>query len=667
MSTTAMDKVLQCNTLPSLPGVALRVLELSRDANVSLSALSDAVQPDPALVAKVLKTVNSSYYGLSSPCPSIHRAMSMLGLNTVKSIVLGFSLVDFTKSLGASSAAFDMPAYWRRAIYSAAGARAIAKQVRKVEAEEAFVGALVADIGMLASLAALRDEYVRVTKDSPEDHDELVAIERQFLSFDHAQIGKELANKWRLPAQLVSSIGYHHQQEMAIPAHADLVRCVVLGRYLAGSLTMKQSKRKLGQFIVNARDWFGIDNETAKKLVSATNTGAAELSKLLEVKTGNMGNVEAILAEAQEQLVMSQMELSQANERLTKKTVTDALTQSHNRAFFDEEAKAAFHRCNASGRPFSIVFVDGDKFKSVNDTHGHTAGDMVLKELSKRMRTVFDGVGTLCRYGGEEFAAILPGLDNRAAAELAEAARSMIQAEPFTLSTYGPELPTLPVTISVGVATIDAMTPTELRSVEAVLNAADQAVYAAKKSGRNRVCLGKLGGKPTNVDGSEIVVFAEKPTEKATKPAAEAAVATPAKPAERMPDGKLHVVIVDSDPLALKLLAVLFGKRPDLTVSGAKNSDEAFNHLKAAMGRPVLALVESRLGRINGLDLCKQFSVNASKPMVIVMSSNLDDATRAAATVAGATMCVSKHDLATSFDVTVSGMLQRVSGARAVA
>ena len=243
----------------------------------------------------------------------------------------------------------------------------------------------------------------------------------------------------------------------------------------------------------------------------------------------------------------------------------------------------------------------------------------------------------------------------------------MIQAEPFTLSTYGPELPTLPVTISVGVATIDAMTPTELRSVEAVLNAADQAVYAAKKSGRNRVCLGNLGGKPTNVDGSEIVVFAEKPTEKATKPAAEAAVATPAKPAERMPDGKLHVVIVDSDPLALKLLAVLFGKRPDLTVSGAKNSDEAFNHLKAAMGRPVLALVESRLGRINGLDLCKQFSVNASKPMVIVMSSNLDDATRAAATVAGATMCVSKHDLATSFDVTVSGMLQRVSGARAVA
>ncbi|HLP84377.1 MAG TPA: HDOD domain-containing protein, partial [Phycisphaerales bacterium] len=612
MSATAMDKVLKCTTLPSLPGVAMRVLELSRDANVSLASLGDAVQPDPALVTKVLKTVNSSYYGLTSPCPSIHRAMSMLGLNTVKSIVLGFSLVDFTKSLGSGSSSFDMQSYWRRTIYSAAGARAVAKHIRKVEAEEAFVGALVADIGMLASLAALRDEYIRVTQESPEDHDELVAIERQILSFDHAQIGKELGTKWRLPESLVSCIGYHHSEEMAKPVHQDLVRCVVLGRYLAGTLTMQEPKRKMGQFIMNARDWFSIDNDTAKKLMSLTNTNAAELGKLLEVRTGAATNVEAILADAQEQLVMTQVELARANERLTKKTVTDALTQVNNRAYFDEVSKSAFNTCVQANDAFSILFIDGDRFKRVNDTYGHTAGDLVLKELASRLRGVVDTVGTLCRYGGEEFAIILPGFGAKDAADLAEHARSVIEGEPFDLKASDPELPVLPVTISIGVATLDETSPAELRTVEAVLNAADQAVYAAKKSGRNRVCVGVVGGKPVNVDGSEVVMAEEA----ASKPAAAAKpiVTPPAlKAAAPAKDGKLHVLIVDSDPLASKLLAVLFGKRADLTVSTAKNTDEALAVARASATRRTLAIIETQLGRSSGLELCKQLAGTACK------------------------------------------------------
>jgi two-component system, cell cycle response regulator len=664
MSAIAMDKVLKCTTLPSLPGVAMRVLELSRDANVSLSSLGDAVQPDPALVTKVLKTVNSSYYGLSSPCPSIHRAMSMLGLNTVKSIVLGFSLVDFTKSLGSSAGTFDMQGYWRRTIYTAAGARAVAKHIRKVEAEEAFVGALVADIGMLASLAALRDEYVRVTKESPDDHDELAAIERQMLTFDHAQVGKELGTKWRLPEQLVACIGYHHQHELAKPNHADLVRCVVLGRYLAGSLTMQENKRKFGQFILNAREWFSIDNDTAKKLMAATNAGASELGKLLDVRTGGATNVETILAEAQEQLVMSQVELARANEQLTKKTVTDALTGVHNRAHFDEESKASFARSRDANQPYSILFIDGDRFKRVNDTYGHHAGDLVLKELARRMSAVCADVGTLCRYGGEEFAVILPGSSKSQTLEVAERARAAIEKEPFNLRASDPELPVLPVTISIGAATIDDATPAELRSVEAVLSAADQAVYAAKKSGRNRVCLGVLGGQPVNVDGSAIVVVEEGSAAKST---AKASTPVAVKPIAPAPTGKLHLLIVDTDPLASKLLTVLFSKRADLTVSAVKSSDEALQAINSLQGRNVLALVESHLGRASGLELCKLLASAAARPQVVMMSANLDESLLAAALVAGASTCVSKHDLATTFDATVSSLLQKTVPVRAAA
>lgn len=663
MSAIAMDKVLKCTTLPSLPGVAMRVLELSRDANVSLSSLGDAVQPDPALVTKVLKTVNSSYYGLSSPCPSIHRAMSMLGLNTVKSIVLGFSLVDFTKSLGSSSASFDMQGYWRRTIYTAAGARAIAKHIRKVEAEEAFVGALVADIGILASLAALRDEYIRVTKDSPEDHDELAAIERQFLSFDHAQIGKELASKWRLPPQLVSCIGYHHQADLAKPEHADLLRCVVLGRHLAGALTMQENKRKLGQFIIGAREWFSIDNDTAKKLLNAANAGASELGKLLDVRTGAAANVDTILAEAQEQLVMSQVELARANEQLTRKTVTDALTGISNRAHFDEESKAAFERCQSAKEPYSILFIDGDRFKRVNDTYGHHAGDLVLKELARRLTAVTASAGTVCRYGGEEFAVILPNFTSAEAVDLAQRMLRTISQETFDLTSANPELPRLPVTISVGAATIDVGTPAALKSVETVLNAADQAVYAAKKSGRNRVCLGLLNGQPVNVDGSAIVYVEEEPA----KPAAKASTPAAPKPAATLPAGKPHILIVDTDPLALKLLTVLFGKRPDVTVSAAKSADEAVAAVKALAGRNVLALVEVQMGRVSGYELCKRLAGTPGATGVILMSANFDDASRAAALASGAITCLNKHDLANTFDATVSSLMQKLTAQRVAA
>ena len=663
MSSIAMDKVLKCATLPSLPGVAMRVLELSRDANVSLSSLGDAVQPDPALVTKVLKTVNSSYYGLSSPCPSIHRAMSMLGLNTVKSIVLGFSLVDFTKSLSSNSGSFDMQGYWRRTIYTAAGARAIAKHIRKVEAEEAFVGALVADIGMLASLAALREEYIRVTKDSPEDHDELVAIERQFLSFDHAQIGKELATKWRLPQQLVSCIGYHHQVELARPEHADLLRCIVLGRHLAGALTMQENKRKFGQFIVNARDWFSIDNDTAKKLMATTNAGASELGKLLDVRTGTAANVDSILAEAQEQLVMSQMELARANEQLTRKTVTDSLTGISNRACFDEESKAAFDRSQTANDPFSILFIDGDRFKRVNDTYGHHAGDLVLKELARRLSDVTGKHGTLCRYGGEEFAVILPGANSTGAIELAQRMLRVISEQPFDLTAANPDLPRLPVSISVGVATIDAETPGALRTVEAVLNAADQAVYAAKKSGRNRVCVGSVHGPPVNVDGTPIVPVEEEQA----KPASKVAAPATAKAAAGAPSGKPHILIVDTDPLALKLLTVLFGKRADVTVSAAKSADDAVAAAKALTGRNIIALVEVQMGRVSGYELCKRLSAVPTAPGFIMMSANFDDASRAAALACGAITCLNKHDLANAFDATVSAMMLKLTPQRVAA
>src|SRR5438105_4496099 len=123
------DRIKKCPTLPSLPRVAIEILSLAEDPDVALPALARIVSQDPALVAKVLKTVNSSFYGLAHTVSSVEHAVVVLGLEGVKTIVLGFSLISGLKS-SASRGGFDHLAYWRRSVYAATAARIFAEDLK---------------------------------------------------------------------------------------------------------------------------------------------------------------------------------------------------------------------------------------------------------------------------------------------------------------------------------------------------------------------------------------------------------------------------------------------------------------------------------------------------------------------------------------------------------
>ena len=162
------------------------------------------------------------------------------------------------------------------------------------------------------------------------------------------------------------------------------------------------------------------------------------------------------------------------NEELRRLVTTDHLTGATNRAHFFEQASIAFDRSKSSGRPLSIVMLDVDHFKSVNDGFGHAAGDAVLQALVRRCRTCLDEVDVLARLGGEEFAALLPNADRAKAVLVAERMRQSVAA-----------LEGLPVnvTISLGCAQMDK----QVDGVDALLRQADEALYQAKRSGRNQV------------------------------------------------------------------------------------------------------------------------------------------------------------------------------------
>jgi diguanylate cyclase (GGDEF)-like protein len=157
---------------------------------------------------------------------------------------------------------------------------------------------------------------------------------------------------------------------------------------------------------------------------------------------------------------------------------TDPLTSLPNRRFFDEYAALEFDRFRRFGGPMSLLMLDLDRFKGINDGYGHAAGDEVLRRVAARCKKVMRGADLFARIGGEEFAGLLPGTDEKRAIVVAEKLRQAIHRLRIKL---GPE--TVLVTASVGVA---AMLPRD-RSPSIALARADEALYRAKRAGRNCV------------------------------------------------------------------------------------------------------------------------------------------------------------------------------------
>ncbi len=173
-------------------------------------------------------------------------------------------------------------------------------------------------------------------------------------------------------------------------------------------------------------------------------------------------------------------QLEKSQEMLKDLSVQDGLTGLYNHRAFYAMLADELVRAQRFNRPVSLLMLDIDYFKRVNDLHGHLAGDAVLKGLSERLGRQARSIDRICRYGGEEFTVILPETDLEAAANVAERLRAAVDAQPFDVNTGAP----MRITVSIGVAAF----PEDAGSEEELIAAADRALYSAKQAGRNRVC-----------------------------------------------------------------------------------------------------------------------------------------------------------------------------------
>lgn len=621
MPRSLFDDVLACPTLPSLPQVAVEVLDLTGDPDVPMKKIAECVQRDQALAGKVLKTVNSSFYGLSKPCGSIDRAMSFLGLNTVKSLVLGFSLIDATKLAGAEG--FDLMTHWRRAIVGAVSSRHAAVLTRAADPDEAFTAALFQDIGVLACFVSLKERYAQVI--TGKHHADWANAESEAFGFTHAQIGEALAARWKLPLAVRAAVGGHHTPDKVEAAYADLARVVGLGAMVSSVLSAEAPIPSAKQITVKGKAWFGDRAPDTDALIERASDDARVIAKLFNQNIGQLPDLQALMAEAEDKGLEHQLEIQRRSDALAKEASTDPLTGLANRRRFEIELDDAFQRFKRDGSPLAVIFCDADRFKAVNDTHGHAAGDAVLIELAARLADTVGDAGVVARYGGEEIAVVLPGLRIDDAAILGERMRDAVASAPFNLTGVECEPDLLSVTVSVGVSATDAADPDRCTAVLQLVGEADGCVYEAKRAGRDRVFVHR-------------VAEAARMAQPGPTSAGENAV---------------RVLFVEDDPLAATLITTLLKRQKGVEIQWIESGTRAANEIKrmsAGETPPVdLFLVDLNLPGTSGYELLQMVrACETLRDLTFLVLSGEDEASsREECLRLGATEFIPKQDFVT--------------------
>jgi two-component system, cell cycle response regulator len=484
MNADLVDKIRVCPNLPSLPAIAVQVLDLAQRPSIDIAEIARIISKDPALSGKILKTVNSSFYGRSHAISTINHALVVLGLQSVKTLVLTFSLV--TNLSNVSGKGFKHLSYWKRSIYAATAARTIAIKFSLVQQEESFLATLLADIGMLVLETVLGDEYGQVCAKAAT-HQELVKAELDALGMTHADVGAMLAEQWKLPPVLAGPIAHSHDPEaMADPALHRLAEVVQLAGFCGDVFVDKEAAGAIQTVRKNCAARHQMSEADCDLLLSDISERTKEVAGLFEINIGAYGNYEAILQKANERLVeltlqtqQQATELAAQNQQLKEQATTDGLTSLANRARFDGFLRDNFAAV-AQGKPLSLLMLDLDKFKSINDKYGHQIGDAAIKAVATMLKSAARKQDLAARYGGEEMTLVLPDTPRATAALIADTIRRTVAAKPIK-SANG----LIPVTVSIGVATAEPGGP--LANPALLIKAADMAVYAAKRGGRNCV------------------------------------------------------------------------------------------------------------------------------------------------------------------------------------
>ena len=477
--------------LPTLPGIAMKILELVRDEDTNLKEIADVLSTDPPLSAQVLKLINSPFYGIRTQVTSVPHAVNLLGLNTVKNLALSFSLLkNYRKG---KQEDFDYTNFWKESLIGAVSCKLIAEKIIPELSEDVFFLGLIQNIGILALSQCMPEQYSLVVKEKGWTLCSYHEAENQILGFNHMEVGEYLIRSWGLPETFFTPVGYHHNPEdldTKVPEIELLTKVLNLSSLFIDLNTFPDKKLYLAILEFYVREYGFTGKFQTDEIIRQIHEQTMKVFPLFDIRIEEESAYLDMIDAARKEIINLStdfmhklLEQKRLIESLREETIRDGLTNLFNYQRFQESLEQEVYRAKGYNLQLSVILADIDHFKAVNDNYGHLAGDYALKKIAECLKDSLRESDSAARYGGEEFAFILPETGPDGAFIVAERLRKDIDS--MGIDYEGDNIST---TMSFGIASFD---PTNDINKTDLIKKADHALYQAKKEGRNKCCLYK--------------------------------------------------------------------------------------------------------------------------------------------------------------------------------
>lgn len=487
--------------LPVLSGSISEILKLADGTESDVNQISQIIKRDISLSASILRIANSSAFGLLRKVTSIDQAVMFLGFKSVRNIALGVGVFN----LFPPQEKDFLSRIWRRSLVTALASRELCDLTGDKRKEDAFTIGLLHDIGFIAFYGYDKKKATELLQDMENNGRPDLEKEKEYMGLDHIEVGRLLAERWKLPEEIILSTIHHHDEPEKNPSENDnneiLSRVIYLASLVGDIFYLGGKTENLRKFNEACQALLGISHDDADHLLHNIHPQLTEVAEYFDIAIGSGNTYEEILSTINEEIINITIsneaikhhltkaferekalsaKLEEANRNLKMQASKDPLTGLFNRHFLNELLEKEWIRAKRHEYPLSIIMADMDDFKSINDNYGHQAGDMVLKKVAEILSNCLRGNDYLARYGGEEFLFLLPQTDSSNALVAADRVKTSVQRVIISLNKNK-----LPISISCGVST--ALPAKGDDNIDALIDRADQALYEAKDLGKNRV------------------------------------------------------------------------------------------------------------------------------------------------------------------------------------
>ena len=491
--------------LPTFPAVAVRLLDVFSDPDVSIRDVAKVLESDPALAAKILKAANSATFGCGRGIADIGRALTLLGKRTVTSLALGFSLSDVATKRGDQKQLFQD--YWLQAVVRATTCEHLGRRYSRGKEGELFAAGLLSSLGWLALLHSEPAKFDEIRKKADVEDLNPLELEQEAFGTDYIQLTSQLLGQWNLPAELISA-ARDQAAELTVLEGTDPSEITIFDKAVSVAAAMGsflcQGKRAISLIRIHELMgmFFGASQDDVDQLIAQVRERLSASAEMFQAEAGHLPSPSEILSQAMEQLselaasalrdgnTPNSQDVLEENgrlrrrvEELTRRSTIDPLTHIFNRGYLTERLAEQVAVARLRQQKVGLIFIDVDHFKSVNDTYGHAAGDRVLERVARAIESVIRTSDVLGRYGGEEFIVLTGSGDITGLGCVGERIRARIAEEAIEYDGRP-----IVVTASIGGALMGP--PIEGDDTQQrLIDSADAAMYMAKRNGRNQVVL----------------------------------------------------------------------------------------------------------------------------------------------------------------------------------